>query len=268
VPARRYRRGGPLVVAVVVLAGCGGATARHAAPTSTAGATTTTTGTVATAATPAPTAAPATSTSRPPTSTTHPVPTTAAGPAFSYTVSTVTASDLPHTWRAGCPVAPAALRSIHLSYWGFDGKSHRGSIVVNSSVVTSVVSVFRTLYAARFAIYEMVPVDAYGGDDNAAAAADDTSGFNCRNAVAPGPPQWSAHAFGEAIDVNDVQNPYVYGSTIIPAAGAEYLNRSDVRPGMAEPGGVLVRAFASVGWQWGGRWSPGTDYQHFSSTGG
>jgi hypothetical protein len=37
---------------------------------------------------------------------------------------------------------------------------------------------------------------------------------------------------------------------------------------MAVPGGVLVRAFASVGWQWGGRWSASPDYQHFSATGG
>jgi hypothetical protein len=114
----------------------------------------------------------------------------------------------------------------------------------------------------------MVPEDAYRGDDNAAAAADDTSGFNCRDAVAPGPPQWSVHAFGEAIDVNDVENPYVDGSTIIPPAGSAYLNRAAVRPGMAVRGGILVTAFASVGWQWGGRWSPGTDYQHFSATGG
>jgi hypothetical protein len=157
---------------------------------------------------------------------------------------------------------------IHLSYWGFDGRSHTGSIVVNASVVAAVTAIFRTLYADRFPIYEMVPEDAYRGDDNAAAAADDTSGFNCRDAVAPGPPQWSVHAFGEAIDVNDVQNPYVDGSDVIPPAGTAYLDRADVRPGMAYRGGVLVSAFASVGWQWGGRWSPGTDYQHFSSTGG
>jgi len=141
-------------------------------------------------------------------------------------------------------------------------------MVVNQAVSAQVVTVFDRLYQARFPIAEMVPEDAYRGDDNAAAAADDTSGFNCRNAVAPGPPEWSVHAYGEAIDVNDVQNPYVDGSDIIPPAGASYLDRAVVRPGMAVPGGVLVSAFASVGWQWGGRWAPGTDYQHFSLTGG
>ena len=156
---------------------------------------------------------------------------------------------------------------LQLRYWGFDNQPHLGSIVVNASVANQVIGVFSTLYAARFAIDEMVPVDAYGGDDNAAAAADDTSGFNCRDAVAPGPPQWSMHAYGEAIDVNDVQNPYVSGTTIIPPAGSGYLNRGDVRPGMAEPGGTLVQAFAAIGWGWGGNWAGTTDYQHFSVNG-
>jgi hypothetical protein len=183
-------------------------------------------------------------------------------------MSPVTAAELPYTWRPGCPVGPSALRLLHMDYWGFDGRPHVGAMVVNATVVAAVTSVFQRLYDDRFPLAEMVPEDAYHGDDNAAAAADDTSGFNCRYAVAPGPPQWSVHAYGEAIDVNDVQNPYVDGATIIPPSGADYLNRSDVRPGMAVPGGVLVAAFAAVGWQWGGRWSPGTDYQHFSLTGG
>ncbi len=157
---------------------------------------------------------------------------------------------------------------LRLGYWGFDAKAHTGSMVVNGSVVTAVTQVFRTLYDERFPIKEMVPEDKYHGNDNAAAAADDTSGFNCRYAVAPGPPQWSVHAYGEAIDVNDVQNPYVYGSVIIPPAGKAYLDRSDVRPGMAVPGGELVEAFKSVGWYWGGRWTGSPDYQHFSLTGG
>jgi hypothetical protein len=156
---------------------------------------------------------------------------------------------------------------LRLSYWGFDNRSHLGTIVVNASVVNGIIEVFSTLYVARFPIKEMVPEATYGGDDNTAAAADDTSGFNCRYAVAPGAPQWSMHAYGEAIDVNDVQNPYISGKTIIPQAGAAYLYRRDVRPGMAVPGGPLVDAFGAIGWGWGGNWVGTTDYQHFSING-
>lgn len=192
----------------------------------------------------------------------------ASPPPFTYGVGTVTAAELGATWHQGCPVGPNQLRAVRLRYWGFDGGSHLGTMVVNVAVVASVVKVFSKLYAARFPIKEMVPESAYGGNDNVAAAADDTSGFNCRVAVAAGPAHWSVHAYGEAIDVNDVQNPYVDGVTIIPPAGAAYRNRFDVRPGMAVRGGTLVNAFASVGWYWGGRWSATPDYQHFSLTGG
>ncbi len=194
--------------------------------------------------------------------------TTARSIVFSYAVFKVTAAQLGTTWRAGCPVGPQALRGIRMSYWGFDGRAHVGTMVVNESVVNAIVTVFSTLFRHRFPLKEMVPESAYRGDDNAAAAADDTSGFNCRYAVAPGPPHWSVHAYGEAVDVNDVQNPYVDGSIIIPPAGRAYLNRSDIRAGMAVPGGILVDTFTSVGWYWGGRWMTTPDYQHFSLTGG
>ena len=133
---------------------------------------------------------------------------------------------------------------------------------------TSVVKVFATLYAKRFPLHSMIPESNFQGHDPASMAADNTSGFNCRYAVTTGPKQWSVHAYGEAIDVNPVQNPYVFNGVAQPVAGKAYVNRSDVRPGMAELGGVLNDAFASVGWFWGGRWSASPDYQHFSSTGG
>jgi len=37
---------------------------------------------------------------------------------------------------------------------------------------------------------------------------------------------------------------------------------------MAYRRGLLVNAFARVGWQWGGRWTSAPDYQHFAATGG
>ena len=109
----------------------------------------------------------------------------------------------------GCPVGPAQLRRVRLSYVGFDGKRHLGALVVNARVVPQVVVVFRTLYRARFPIRRMQPIDAYHGSDDRSAAADNTSAFNCRSAVAAGPKSWSMHAYGEAIDVNDVENPYI-----------------------------------------------------------
>jgi hypothetical protein len=165
-------------------------------------------------------------------------------------------------------VAPGKLRSIRLSYVGFDGKAHTGKIIVNARVVRRVIKVFTILYRARFPIRRMEPVDVFHGSDPRSMAADNTSGFNCRRAVASGPPQWSMHAYGLAIDVNTVQNPYVEaGAGVQPPAGAAYLNRSDHRPGMAYRGGVLVSAFRSIGWGWGGYWSGSPDYQHFSVNG-
>jgi len=187
---------------------------------------------------------------------------------FVGTVSDVTASQVSATWRPGCPVGPPSLRLLTMRYWGFDGHPHTGTMVVAAAVTHAVLEVFGTLFAEHFPIRQMQPEDAYGGQDPASMAADNTSGFNCRDAVAPGPPAWSVHAFGEAIDVNPVENPYIEGGQLQPAQGAAYADRADVRPGMAVPGGELVAAFASVGWQWGGRWTASPDYQHFSATGG
>jgi hypothetical protein len=76
------------------------------------------------------------------------------------------------------------------------------------------------------------------------------------------------HAYGLAIDVNPVENPYLLNGRVHPRAGRAYLNRSRIRPGMAYRGGLIVSAFAAVGWEWGGRWTGSPDYQHFSATGG
>jgi D-alanyl-D-alanine carboxypeptidase len=192
----------------------------------------------------------------------------AALPPFQASVAPLTASQLGRSWHAGCPVGPASLRRLHVSFVGFDGRAHTGELVVASAVAPQVTSVFRRLYADRFPIRRMRPVSAYGASDDRSAAADNTSAFNCRYAVAPGPKHWSAHAYGEAIDVNDVENPYLLGAQVIPPAGRRYVDRSRFRPGMAVAGGVLVRAFASVGWLWGGRWTGSPDWQHFSATGG
>jgi hypothetical protein len=191
----------------------------------------------------------------------------APAPRFTAEVSPVRWADLRYSYRAGCPVGPAQLRTVRLSYWGFDGRTHLGKLVINRRVTRHVVTVFRRLYRARFPIRRMVPVSRYRGSDDASAAADNTSGFNCRPAVGSATGSWSMHAYGLAIDVNPVENPYVLGSRVLPPAGRRYLDRARRRPGMAVAGGVLVEAFASLGWSWGGSWGGSPDYQHFSTTG-
>ena len=189
-------------------------------------------------------------------------------PPFQVAATAVTASQLGASWHEGCPVGPSQLRLLRVSFVGFDGRAHTGTIVVHRDVAADVTTVFRRLYAARFPIHRMEPVARYGGSDPRSMAADNTSGFNCRYAVAAGPTRWSVHAYGKAIDVNTVENPYLEGGRVRPRAGRAYLDRSRYRRGMAVPGGALVRAFASVGWLWGGRWTASPDWQHFSSTGG
>ena len=183
-------------------------------------------------------------------------------PGFEATIQPVRWDELRGSYRAGCPVPPAQLRTVHVSYWGFDGKPRLGAVVVARRQAANIVSVFRRLWAERFPIKRLEPVSAFRGSDDASMAADNTSAFNCR--LVGGTTRWSLHAYGEAIDVNPVENPYVRGSYVSPSAGRAFVDRSRYRKGMAVRGGVLVRAFAAVGWKWGASFG---DYQHFSTTG-
>ena len=170
------------------------------------------------------------------------------------------------SWRPGCPVGLDELRLVRARYLGMDGRAHTGRIVVQRDVATEVVAVLRRLYAARFPIRRMVPVDAYGGSDYRSIEADNTSAFNCR--YVDGTTRWSEHAYGRAIDLNPIENPYVTaGGTTSHRASRSFLRRAPYRPGMAVEGGAVVRAFEAVGWGWGGRWSGDRDYQHFSASG-
>lgn len=214
-----------------------------------------------------PTPQPATPSPTPPGGAAQPRGHTAQPPEFVSGIRPVSASDLGRSWHPGCPVGPDELRQVRLSYHGFDGGVRVGSLVVHRTVAEAVVTIFRTLYQQRFPIRQMTPVNSYGGSDDASMADDNTSGFNCRNAVNGGPAKWSAHAYGKAIDVNPVENPYLLDGDVLPPAGRAYADRATSRAGMAVPDGALVKAFAAAGWSWGGGWSD-PDYQHFSSNAG
>jgi poly-gamma-glutamate synthesis protein (capsule biosynthesis protein) len=157
-----------------------------------------------------------------------------------------------------------------MAYVGFDGAAHRGEMVVHRRQVRPVTSVFARLYRAGFPIRRMRLVDEYDGSDRLSMAGDNTSGFSCRPVA--GTRTWSGHAYGEAIDINPVENPDLTGGSPAPAAGRRFAQvdrdgRVSRVPGLITSDGVAVRAFASVGWEWGGGWSA-PDYQHFRAGGG
>jgi D-alanyl-D-alanine carboxypeptidase-like protein len=189
-----------------------------------------------------------------------------APPSFAASVHAAPRARMTSSWRPGCPVAVSELRLVKLRYRGFDGRVHAGELVVHRDASRAVIRAFRRLFEARFPIARMRLVDAYGGSDERSMAANNTSAFNCR-VVEDSHGVWSQHAYGRAIDVNPVQNAYVNGGIVRPSAGTAYLDRSRTARGMIRAGGPAVRAFAAVGWEWGGNWHSLKDYQHFSANG-
>ena len=171
----------------------------------------------------------------------------------------------PSVWRKGCPVGLDQLRAVTATYRGYDGSDHTGTLVVNQDVAPTVATALRRLYAAKVPIRKMRPIEAYGGDDWKSIDDDNTSAFNCRNAT--GSSNWSNHAYGRAIDINPIENPYVTSSgSVAHTASKKFVTRTP-GPGVATPGSPLVTVFTGLGWGWGGTWSGTKDFQHFSSTG-
>ncbi|MCW2812891.1 MAG: hypothetical protein JWN84_346 [Nocardioides sp.] len=166
-----------------------------------------------------------------------------------------------------CPVPLADLRHVVVPHFDYDGRVRRGEIVLHADVARDVAGVFAALYRARFPVARMRLVDAYGGDDNRSMAANNTSGYNCRTVA--GTSTFSDHAYGRAVDINPVQNPYVLGDRVLPGAGRPFVavprgTAARTAPGVIRDPGVVTRAFARIGWRWGGTYSD-PDYQHFSA---
>jgi hypothetical protein len=191
--------------------------------------------------------------------------TSPAPPRFTATIEPAPRERMMSSWRPGCPVALDDLRLLTLAHWGFDRTVHRGELVVHEEHVREVRRVFRMLFKAHFPIERIELVDVYGANDDRSMAANNTSAFNCRRVE--GSTSWSEHAYGRAIDINPIQNPFVQNGRVSPRAGSRYLDRSRPAKGLIRADDRVVRAFASIGWGWGGYWQSSKDYQHFSATG-
>ncbi|WP_416171928.1 M15 family metallopeptidase [Mycobacterium lehmannii] len=189
-----------------------------------------------------------------------PPPTTTLTPAE---VHAVTAADLGESWRPGCPLGPERLRRIEIDHLGMDLQTHRGELVVHEDLVPEVIEIFEQLREARYPIAKMRTPDRYpGAEDELSMRDNNTSAFNCRDI--PGSGNWSHHAYGRAIDINPLINPYIDNAgDLQPANAAPYLDRTRIDPGLLHAGDPAVRIFTDRGWTWGGDWQNPKDYQHF-----
>ena len=165
------------------------------------------------------------------------------------------------TFHDTTPFGYDYLTYLTVTHVNFYGESVLGHLIVAASIGYEVLDIFREIYEGGFPIYSIKLIDYFNASDYLSMAANNSHAFNFRYIA--GTNTISRHGFGVAIDINPVQNPYIRGETIWPAAGAEYVDRSYVRPGMIVPGNVVYNAFISRGWIWGGYWNWPRDYHHF-----
>jgi poly-gamma-glutamate synthesis protein (capsule biosynthesis protein) len=195
-----------------------------------------------------------------------PLPASASPPPYRWSsqpIDSRLAARMRYSYRAGCPVPLRDLRYLRMSYIGWYGQVLTGEMVVHKNAVIPVANAFNRMYDQRFPIRRMKLVDDYRGSDDASMADDNTSAFNCR--PVEGTSSWSMHAYGLAVDVNPIENPYVRRGKASPPSGQPFVKRTPLRQGMVTS--AVVEDFRRHRWGWGGNFTGNKDWQHFSSNG-
>ena len=161
-----------------------------------------------------------------------------------------------------------------MSHWNFSGYVCKGELIVHKDVVEDIIYVFRKLFEERYPVEKMVLIDRYrpflnGVEDlsllDEVSCSDNNSSAFCSRTIA-GENTWSYHAFGKAVDINPLLNPYSKKGLIVPKNGEGFLNRKINCKGVIKREDPCYMAFIEVGWKWGGDWKleeRGVDYQHF-----
>jgi poly-gamma-glutamate synthesis protein (capsule biosynthesis protein) len=173
------------------------------------------------------------------------------------------------TWHKGCPVNISDLRYIRLKHKNFYRSERIGEIIVHKDVAAEVVEIFKELYEIGYPIRQMRLVSDFRGSDYRSIEADNTSAFNCRN-ISTGKKKWSKHAYGKAIDINPIENPFVNRKgRVLHTESYKYKKRLHKNSSFADKAMLLkkdkaVKIFEKYGWKWGGDFSPYKDYQHFA----
>ncbi|MBS4033874.1 MAG: M15 family metallopeptidase [Ignavibacterium sp.] len=146
---------------------------------------------------------------------------------------------------------------VDLFYYSFDGNLHKGQLLINEAVKQDIIEIFEFIKESRFPIEKAIPIVKYDWSDEASTADNNTTAFNYR--FVSGTRIVSNHAFGYAIDINPMQNPYIKRNKVLPE-GAVY---DPEVPGTITRDSQLVKEFKKRGWSWGGDWKSVKDYQHF-----
>ncbi|MBO5281985.1 MAG: M15 family metallopeptidase [Lachnospiraceae bacterium] len=161
------------------------------------------------------------------------------------------------------------LTYVHVLYYDFEGNPAEGELICNQAIAQDLVEIFCELYKTEYQIEKIRLIDEYGGDDNLSMADNNTSCFNYR--VVEGTSSLSRHAYGLAVDINPLYNPYItYNKdqtiNVSPAAGEAYADRSTSFPYKIDENDLCYRLFKEHGFTWGGDWNSCKDYQHFQKT--
>ncbi len=175
------------------------------------------------------------------------------------------------SYQVNDAVALSDLRYLKLLHYNFDGRIQVGELIVNQSLVSDFIGIFRELFAEQYQIESMYLIDRYWtGDpddtDTASIEENNTSCFCFRNAT--GGNTLSYHAMGKAIDLNPRQNPYVtYDASGTPhwthENASAYIDRDSGAPHVITHEDTAFRIFQKYGFTWGGDWKNPVDYQHF-----
>jgi len=171
------------------------------------------------------------------------------------------------------PIAIQRLRLLQIKYVDFEGKERNGELMVLDACAKQVLQIFIELYEQKFPLAKVSLITHFYGDDSLSMVNNNTSCHNLRPVA--GGKIHSLHAYGTAIDINPINNPFIdiscedsLGiSRIAPIAGTKYLNRMENRLGKSNRKGMaeeVVGIFAKNGFYWwGGYWDCPIDYQHF-----
>lgn len=159
------------------------------------------------------------------------------------------------------PIPFEELRYLILPYYDFEGNIQTGEMICNKSIADDLLHVFKNLFAIQYPINSIRLIDDFDADDEASMQANNTSCFNYR--YTDGTSQLSKHAYGRAVDINPLQNPWVRGDKVYPTTAQAYVNRNSNRPHMIKKDDACYKIFTLKGFIWGGDRDRSWDYQHF-----